>query len=348
MSRFRRYLSMTILIAAGMIVLPSYAKPDLTTPVDMSLLHAKDTGYQITYHDFSAAAPELPSSLKTHSTTIQTYAKPRYYRVWLATPKQYANHQPAEKLVNKATKVLYILDGNAAIDDLNKDTLLSLSNSSLQDDAPNLVFIGYQTPYRFDIDARAYDYTPPLLGKDRLENAFQENGRERLNGGAESFYTLIEKEIKPWVYEQLGEKPKQEAIWGHSYGGLFVLCILFTHPEAYEHYFSADPSLWWQEGEMIRYWQAFQNLPKAQLSDITRTKKLQLTFSQSLQQTNTPTIKPPTIKPPATAVPSNNLDKDFFASDICNFFQKNCSYQFYNQSHGEVFTTSLLESLRRF
>ncbi|MGO1473340.1 MAG: alpha/beta hydrolase-fold protein [Psychrobacter sp.] len=94
---------------------------------------------------------------------------------------------------------------------------------------------------------------PQTFSIRRIDNiAFQEEGRERLNGGAERFYALIE--IKPWVYEQLGEKPKQVTIWGHSYGGLFVLYNLFKHLEAYQQYFSADPSLWWQKGEMINYW----------------------------------------------------------------------------------------------
>lgn len=341
MSRFLRSRAFIMMTVAGMIMSTSYAKPDLTKVVDMSLLHAKDTGYSFSYRDFNAIAPDLSSSVDLPST-IQTYAKPRHYRVWLAIPQQQVDHQLSNNSAKTPSKVLYILDGNAAIDDLDKDILLSLAHSSTQETAPVLVFIGYQRPYRFDVDARAYDYTPPLLVNNADSGAFQENDRERLNGGAEHFYALIEKEIKPWVYEQLGEKPEQEAIWGHSYGGLFVLYNLFEHPEAYQTYFSADPSLWWQDGEMARYWQAFQNLPKAQLSDISKTKQLRLTFSQSQEQTTIPTVNPVT-----TSVTSITLDKNDFAKEVCSVLQESCSYQFYNQTHGEVFTTSLLESLQR-
>ena len=338
MSRSQRSLAMITITMAGVVMSPSYAKPDLTKTVDMSLLHAKDIGYRFVYHTFSAPAPELFSSSLTDSQlkTLQTYAKPRHYQVWLAIPEQTTYHLLSNNSVKTPSKVLYMLDGNAAIDDLDKDTLRLLAKSETPNTAPALVFIGYQTPYRFDVTARAYDYTPPLYA--RPAKAFQEEGRERLNGGAAHFYALIEKEIKPWVYEQLGDIPEQEAIWGHSYGGLFVLYNLFKHPEAYQQYFSADPSLWWQNGEMINYWQAYQNLPKAQLADITNNKhkQIRLTFSHSPEQTTMPVVAP------------TLMSKKEFAKEVCEHFEERCSYQFYNQSHGEVFTTSLLESLKNF
>lgn len=340
MSKFQTKFAIITITIAGVMMSPSYAKPDLTKTVDMSLLHAKDTGYRFVYHTFIKSAPELPSSSVTDSQlkTLKAYAKPRHYQVWLAIPEQTTDHQLSNNSVKTPSKLLYILDGNAAIDDLDTETLRALSKSTPKKSAPALVFIGYQTPYRFDVDARAYDYTPPLLANTIDNSAFTEEGKERLNGGAEHFYGLIEKEIKPWVYEQLGEKPKQEAIWGHSYGGLFVLYNLFKHPEAYQQYFSADPSLWWQDGEMINYWQAYQNLPKAQLADISNNKhkQIRLTFSHSAEQTTIPVVVP------------TLMSKKEFAKEVCDHFEKSCSYQFYNQSHGEVFTTSLLESLKRF
>lgn len=345
MSRFRGYssiMTMTALITAGLIMSPSYAKPDLTTPVDMSLLHAKDSGYHFIHHDFSAPAPKLSPSITAHSTTIQAHAKPRHYRVWLAIPKQLIIYKNSESSVKVPTKALYILDGNAAIDDLDKDTLRSLSKSTPKSAAPALVFIGYQIPYRFDVDARAYDYTPPLIAKKGHQSGFQEHGRERLNGGAESFYELIEQQIKPWVYEQLGTKPSQEGIWGHSYGGLFVLYSLFEHPEAYQQYFSADPSLWWQDGEMTKYWQAYQKSPKVMLLDNHENKQLRLTFSETLEK------KAKVESNHNTAATSATLNKQDFAQETCNYFQENCSYQSYQQSHGELFETSLLDSLKRF
>lgn len=343
MSVFERYLSIITIITIGTVMSPSYAQPDLTTPVDMSLLHAKDTGYHFVYHDFSAPAPQSSLFREDSSTTIKSYASPRHYRVWLAIPKQYINQQTTNNAVKPSTSVLYILDGNAAIGDLTKDTMLSLSNATPKNNAPALVFIGYQTPYRFDVDARAYDYTPPLLTQTEQRNVFQEKGRERLNGGAEYFSKLIEQKIKPWVYLQLGEKPDQEGLWGHSYGGLFVLYNLLEHPESYQQYFSADPSLWWQDGEMLRYWKAYQSSPEAQRSDIYENKRLRLTFSQAAEQQS----KIEKHRNHSAMAP-NTPNKQDFAEQLCHDFQQNCRYQFYVQSHGELFKTSLLDSLQRF
>ena len=39
-------------IIMGTIMSASHAKPDLTTPVDMSVLHAKDSGYRFVHHTF--------------------------------------------------------------------------------------------------------------------------------------------------------------------------------------------------------------------------------------------------------------------------------------------------------
>ena len=40
---------MITITMAGVVMSPSYAKPDLTKTVDMSLLHAKDIGYRFVY-----------------------------------------------------------------------------------------------------------------------------------------------------------------------------------------------------------------------------------------------------------------------------------------------------------
>ena len=83
MSRFQGSLAIITITMAGVMMSPSYAKPDLTKTVDMSLLHAKDIGYRFVYHTFSAPAPELSSSSLTDSQlkTLQAYAKPRHYQV---------------------------------------------------------------------------------------------------------------------------------------------------------------------------------------------------------------------------------------------------------------------------
>lgn len=321
-----------ISVILGSTMTASYAKPDLTTPVDMTLLHTDNTGYRFVSQRFDQSTPSI-----SDAPSLMAFAKPRHYQVWLAIPKHYRADNPNNK-------VLYMLDGNAVIEELNQGMLRELTNglSSVHSakTAPVLVMIGYQTPYRFDLNARAYDYTPPLLITDHDNNppsdAFKEQNRERLNGGAEHFYHLIEQKIKPWVYGQLGQKPQTEGLWGHSYGGLFVLYNLFEHPKAYDYYFSADPSLWWHKGEILNYWQAYQQHKRP--ADV----QIQLTFSSASQSINGSKAQDQNQN---RAAP---LSKPEFAQALCAQFSEQCQYQSYAQSHGELFPTSLKQALEDF
>ena len=332
-----------LLIAATALLAsqPTQAKPGLTTPIDMRILHQKGSGYRFVTRTFSQPAPALSTS--EEKANLQAYAKPRQYQVWLAIP-----NQPQQNLEQR---VLYLLDGNAVIDELDQASLVALNQDTSA--PPALVFIGYQTPYRFDVDARAYDYTPPILTKDgNKPSGFKEAERERLNGGAQQYYELIENEIKPWVHQQLGSKPSEEALWGHSYGGLFVLFTLFEHPESYQQYFSADPSLWWQKGEILNYWQAYQRqsaphgseqasgqyAPNS-LQDKAQLNQLRLTFSDMQAKQNAA---------PARPRPALPIGKQEFAEEVCSHFAANCSYQLFEQSHGELFGTSWRDAFKQF
>lgn len=355
MSKLYRYIHFPISLALLMTA-PSYAQPDLTTPIDFSLLHSQDTSYRFVSQSFKQPAPQLDITYK-EAQEMAKLATPRNYQVWLAIPEGYDATKP--------TNVLYLLDGNGVLDDLEEATLRDLTQgnptvSTEQKQPPILVLIGYQMPYRFDVAARAYDYTPPLLTSKGINTVFQEAGRARLNGGAETFYNLIEDEIKPWVAQTLGAAPASEAIWGHSYGGLFVLYTLLKHPAAYQHYYSADPSLWWQDGEMTQYWQAYQasstNQPIPQgVNKQSSRKTIRLTFSGD---TATVASRAAAISEPVTAIADQQAmtpadqDKQRFAKEVCQYFvtqqQAECSYQQYKQSHGQLFTSSLLDTLKRF
>lgn len=166
----------------------------------------------------------------------------RRYRIQIALPRN-----PAAGL---APVILYMLDGNAAIDSLNDADLQRLSKRH----TPLLVAVGYDVPTRNDVVARAYDYTPPVYQDGRLVEAPVVRGR--LGGGADVFLALLEEKVKPLVRSRAGADTP-EYLWGHSFGGLFALHVLFTQPDAFDHYIVADPSAWWHEGALLRDWEAF-------------------------------------------------------------------------------------------
>jgi predicted alpha/beta superfamily hydrolase len=94
---------------------------------------------------------------------------------------------------------------------------------------------------------RRYDLTLPVsqhvLDTERPAMLFDPKS-DRV-GGLESFLEVIETEIKPQVSAETIIDPRNQAIFGHSLGGLAVVHALFTRPHAFRTFIAASPSLWW-------------------------------------------------------------------------------------------------------
>lgn len=172
----------------------------------------------------------------------------RQYRLYLAIPKQTA---PPE-----GYPVLYMLDGNAALVELQDEWFAPLP------ELPLLVMIGYAGERVINPQARTLDYTPsPYNGKPFIDDA----AHGRMAGGADDFLGLIETRIKPLIESTYPLDKQRQSLWGHSYGGLFVLNTLFTRPQAFQRYIATSPSLWWQSGLILRIEQQLPNDAQAQL-----------------------------------------------------------------------------------
>lgn len=135
--------------------------------------------------------------------------------------------------------VLYMLDGNAAAMVFDQALLSDLAAHA----APVLVFIGYDNDLRIDSPARTLDYTAWVDTADDGNGMSQSSG-----GGANAFLDVIQQRIKPEVARRARVDAQQQALWGHSLGGLFVLSTLYTQSGAFQQYISASPSLWWSQG----------------------------------------------------------------------------------------------------
>lgn len=170
------------------------------------------------------------------------------YRIYLGIPKQTApaNGYPA----------LYMLDGNAALAALKEEWLAAL------DEQPVLVMIGYAGQRLINAQARTLDYTPsPRTGQPFIDDSSQ----GRMAGGAAAFLELVQSKIKPLVESRYTIDKQRQSLWGHSYGGLFVLNTLFTSPQAFQRYIAVSPSLWWQSGLILEVEKQLPNNANAQL-----------------------------------------------------------------------------------
>ena len=172
----------------------------------------------------------------------------RRYRVRLALPDRPA--PPA------GFASVYLLDGNAALMETDAALLGELAGSA---QPPALVFVGYDNDLRIDADARAYDYTPRRPG-DAAAQRDALGGRR--NGGADAFLDLLERTLVPKVESIARLDPRRRTLWGHSYGGVFVLHTLFERHGVFSGYAAADPSLWWGEGQLLNEEAAVSTWPQ--------------------------------------------------------------------------------------
>lgn len=184
----------------------------------------------------------------------------RHYRIQLAVPRQ-AN-------AGEARPVLYMLDGNAAMDTLRTPDLDALADGT----APVLVALGHDVPTRTDAIARSYDYTPPVLRE--VGDGLPPVVLGRIGGGADEFLHLLVTRIMPLVRDRVVVDDARTGLWGHSYGGLFVLYALMKQPELFQYYVAGDPSVWWHQGEIRSHWRNVNtNLPAGRrLAILTGTR----------------------------------------------------------------------------
>ncbi|WP_454666229.1 alpha/beta hydrolase [Acinetobacter calcoaceticus] len=148
--------------------------------------------------------------------------------------------------------VLYILDGNATFPSAANIAQSIGAGSTKLGLAPlMIVAVGYPQQKTFDVQKRAYDYTP----KPSAE--FQKQGKYKY-GGADQFIAFLNDELKPEIAKQFPMNSQQQSIYGHSFGGLFVLYHFFQKPDAFQRYFATSPSLWFDQGllfQQLNQWQ---------------------------------------------------------------------------------------------
>ena len=222
----KHFLPLALITAASMVSAAPTPNNEITRRADTTVLSQQHNAYTF------------------HTLDIKD-SQNRPHRIFVGIPKA---APPA-----RGFPALYALDGNALLEYLAPDRL-KLPPEQL----PVLVLIGYPTELRFDTAARAYDYTPPdPQGKTMPDQLTP----ERSNGGAPQFLKFILHQVRPQIDRLAPTDPHKQTLWGHSYGGLFVLHTLFNEPQAFTRYVAADPSLWWQSGLMLQYAEPFFRRP---------------------------------------------------------------------------------------
>ncbi|SFG94563.1 hypothetical protein SAMN04488020_10581 [Palleronia marisminoris] len=191
---------------------------------------------------FAAAAQPAPEPLgptildtgsglfETQSFTLEGPADGAAYRIGVLTPHR---APPAEGF-----PVLYLLDGQAALEVLTPELLAMLGPESL----PVIVSVGYDTERRFASEERTRDYTPPDAAGAPVVDP-----RGRSGGGGPAFLDLLVSRIMPQAEALAPIDANDRTLWGHSYAGLFVLQAAGTPDAPFARFVAASPSLWWDD-----------------------------------------------------------------------------------------------------
>lgn len=144
---------------------------------------------------------------------------------------------------------LYLLDANALIGTVVE----ALRVQEAYDEGVTkavIVGIGYPVEGSYDSIRRGWDLSPP---PGQTYPTSGSNDTHVRTGGAERFLVFIETELKSEIRRRLPINVRHQGLFGHSFGGLFVLYALFTRPEMFSHWIAASPSIGWEEGNLLRY-----------------------------------------------------------------------------------------------
>ena len=128
---------------------------------------------------------------------------------------------------NDPYPVVYVTDGDSHIHHLSGIIRFLAGNQLMPDSI--LVAIPHQ------------NRNADLLGQARF------SGNQ--SGAADVFLSFLKYELMPYVQEHYRTHPFQ-VLAGHSYGGLFVNYTMVNHPDFFNGYIAADPSLWWDSSRM--------------------------------------------------------------------------------------------------
>jgi predicted alpha/beta superfamily hydrolase len=164
-----------------------------------------------------SAAQDLPGKKDSIQSTILN--EKRFIQVVL--PRKYKADSKDKY------DVLYVLDG-----DWNTKTATDVQHF-IEDEAymPPTIIVGV-----LNVD-RDRDLTPTHVTDNKT------------SGGADKFLGFLKNELIPYIdktYPSNGDN----AIFGHSFGGLFVTYAMLNDPQVFKSYIAADPSFWWDKDYM--------------------------------------------------------------------------------------------------
>ncbi|BAV65361.1 alpha/beta hydrolase [Sphingobium cloacae] len=165
--------------------------------------------------------------------------------------------------------VLTLLDGNAWIAGA-AEALRWQSRFAIQSEIEPMIVVavGYPGEAPFDLGRRAYDFLPDH-SSGKLSERFMQGAPWHQPGGADAFLDFLKGPLRDDLAERYPVDRSRQILCGHSFGGFFALYALLHRPEAFRHYAALSPSLWWDDGRLLKDAEAaIAAMPRDLVTDI--------------------------------------------------------------------------------
>lgn len=150
---------------------------------------------------------------------------------------------------------LWLLDGNAVIGtavDIMRAQAFWPEGTNLGWGA--LIAIGYPSDEAYDFFRRSWDLGPP---PGRSYPPFHQGGAPVRTGGGAEMARFILEDLRPFLAAHVALDPGRQSLFGHSFGGLFTLWLLFNRPDAFRTWIAASPAITWEDSFLLDHLRRF-------------------------------------------------------------------------------------------
>jgi len=134
--------------------------------------------------------------------------------------------------------VIYLLDGSADEDFIHIVGAAQFAAFPWVDWLRPSIVVGIA-----NVDRRRDLTGPTTIARDKADFP--------TTGGSAAFMDFVAKEVIPFVEANYRTFPERTLI-GQSFGGLFATEVLLRRPWLFQHYIIVSPSLWWDNGSVLR------------------------------------------------------------------------------------------------
>ncbi|KAJ5325898.1 putative esterase [Penicillium brevicompactum] len=195
---------------------------------------------------------ELTDSFVKNTATWQAVNKEdEKYLIQISWPLEWSSTGEPPVGEDRANAI-YLTDGNAVF--LSATDIVRRRQVRHPEGTPTII-IGISYPLTDSVYShrRSYDLTPPC---ETYVSPNSSNGGSQTPqyGGADAFLHFITHTVHHLVFSSIFPQLtiRETAVFGHSFGALFVLHALYTAPSSFDTYLAASPSIWWNESFILR------------------------------------------------------------------------------------------------